>query len=120
MRISIDQPATFKKRRVTSSFGLRRASKPSCRRGQPSLSVRRMPAGLRRTLSDGWPRLHEGFEALRRPKLLVTLLFLNVAGWSIEILMYWAYGRAFGLSLPAGAYVSIAVVVSLVTTIPVT
>ena len=48
------------------------------------------------------------------------LLMLNVAGWCIEIGMYWAYGHAFNLDVPLGAYVSVAVVVALVTTFPIT
>src|SRR5205823_6584618 len=61
--------------------------------------LQKLPRGLQRVLRGAWPRLHEGFEALRRPDLLAILVFLNIAGWSVEILMYWASGRAFGLSI---------------------
>ena len=80
----------------------------------------RLPLRFHRALRQTWPRVRDGFEALRRPKLLATLVLLNIAGWSVEIAMYWAYGRAFNQNLPFGAWVSIAVVVSIVTTFPVT
>jgi glycosyltransferase 2 family protein len=80
----------------------------------------RLPLRFHRSMRQAWPRIRDGFEALRRPELLATLVLLNLAGWSIEIAMYWAYGRAFNLDLSPGACVAIAVVVSIVTTFPVT
>jgi uncharacterized membrane protein YbhN (UPF0104 family) len=52
--------------------------------------------------------------------LLAGLLLLNLFGWLFEVTMYWAYGNAFNLDVPFGAFVSVAVVVALVTTFPVT
>ena len=82
--------------------------------------LRRLPRRVFALLEEHWPRLHAGFEAVRRPRLLFTLLALNLVGWGIEIGMYWAYGNAFNLDVPFGAYVSVTVVVALVTTFPIT
>ena len=82
--------------------------------------LRRLPEGVEDFLHDQWPRMYGGFEAVRRPRLLATLLVLNVVGWLFEVSMYGAYGQAFNLDVPVGAYVSVAVVVALVTTFPIT
>src|SRR5262249_31679285 len=37
-----------------------------------------------------------------------------------DILIYWAFGQAFRLDLPLGAYLSVTVVVALVTIFPIT
>lgn len=67
-----------------------------------------------------WPRFHAGLEVIRRPRLLAGTLLLNLVGWGEDILMIWLYALAFHLSLPFGAYVSVAVAVALITTFPVT
>jgi uncharacterized membrane protein YbhN (UPF0104 family) len=82
--------------------------------------LRRLPRAVQHILERYWPPIFEGFEAVRRPRLLLSLLALNVVGWCVEIAMYWAYGHAFNLDVPIGAYVSVAVVIALVTTFPVT
>lgn len=82
--------------------------------------LRHMPRRAYRVLEEHWPRIHEGFEAVRRPRLLASLIVLNIIGWTMEIAMYWAYGQAFNLDVPLGAYVSVAVVISVVTTFPIT
>ena len=82
--------------------------------------LRRLPRPLFAFLEEHWPRLHDGFEAVRRPKLLLALLLLNVAGWTVDIAIYWVYGQAFNLDVPLGAYVSVAVVTALITTFPIT
>ena len=38
----------------------------------------------------------------------------------MEVLTFWAFGHAFSLGLPLGAYVSVTVAVSLVRTFPIT
>jgi uncharacterized protein (TIRG00374 family) len=82
--------------------------------------LRHLPDGFENSLRYQWPGIHGGFEAVRRPRLLSALLLLNVVGWLFEVSMYWAYGHAFNLDVPLGAYVSVAVVVALVTTFPIT
>lgn len=82
--------------------------------------LRILPHSFQELLREQWPRIHRGFEAVRRPRLLSVMLLLNVIGWLFEVSMYWAYGQAFNLDVPAGAYVSVAVVVALVTTFPIT
>jgi uncharacterized protein (TIRG00374 family) len=80
----------------------------------------RLPDRVMAVLREQWPRIHGGFEAVRRPRMLSGLLVLNLIGWLFEVSMYWAYGHAFNLDVPFGAYVSVAVVVALVTTFPIT
>jgi uncharacterized protein (TIRG00374 family) len=82
--------------------------------------LRRLPGSIYRALTQHWPRLHDGFEAIRRPRLLVILLLLNVAGWVVDIAIEYAYGHAFNLDVPLGAYISVTVVLSLITTFPIT
>src|SRR5581483_6881755 len=57
--------------------------------------LNRLPSGLHQGLTEHWPRLHDGFEAIRRPRLLLILLLLNVAGWVVDIAIEYAYGHAF-------------------------
>jgi uncharacterized membrane protein YbhN (UPF0104 family) len=88
---------------------------------QPRWSwLKRLPSGVEAFVHAQWPRIYSGFEAVRRPRMLSTLLALNTVGWLFEIAMYWAYGHAFNLDVPIGAYVSVAVAVALVTTFPIT
>ena len=74
----------------------------------------------RRVLGDAWPRVRDGLEAIRNERVLALALGLTVVGYGIEVLTFWAFGRAFGLGLPLSAYVSVTVGVSLVRTFPVT
>ncbi len=77
---------------------------------------RRMQAGIERH----WPRFREGLEVMRRPKLLAIEVALNLFGWLVDILIFWAFGRAFNLQLPLGAYISVTVVVAIITVFPIT
>ena len=82
--------------------------------------LRRLPPGLYDTLEGLWPRLHEGFEAIRRPRLLGILVALGLFGWTVDIAINWSYGNAFGLDLGFGAYVSVTLALAIITTFPVT
>jgi uncharacterized protein (TIRG00374 family) len=80
----------------------------------------RLPRRLYEGLEHQWPRLHDGFEVIRRPRLLLVALVLNLVGWAIDIVIYWSYGQAFNLQLPFAAYLSVTVVVALITVFPIT
>lgn len=82
--------------------------------------LRRLPHGIFRGLEIHWPRFHDGFEVIRRPGMFAGLLVLNVFGWTVDILINWSYGSAFNLGVPFSAYVSVAVVLAVITTVPIT
>jgi uncharacterized membrane protein YbhN (UPF0104 family) len=48
------------------------------------------------------------------------VLALTLVGYFVEVLTFWAFGRAFGLRLPFSAYLSATVAVSIVRTFPIT
>lgn len=62
----------------------------------------------------------KGLEVIRRPRLLAVELAFNLFGWLLDILIFWAFGRAFNLHLPVAAYVSVTVVIGLITIFPIT
>lgn len=80
----------------------------------------RLPRRLYGVLEHQWPRFTEGLEMIRRPRLLTIAILLNLFGWGIDLLIYWSYGEAFGLDLPFAAYLSVTVVVALITVFPIT
>ncbi|MEO6398573.1 MAG: lysylphosphatidylglycerol synthase transmembrane domain-containing protein [Tepidiformaceae bacterium] len=80
----------------------------------------RMPKRMRGGIESQWPRFREGLEVMRRPKLLAIEIALNLFGWFVDILIYWSFGRAFNLHLPLAAFVSVTVVVAIITTFPIT
>ena len=82
--------------------------------------LRRLPRRLYAVLERHWPRFADGLEAIRRPHLLATQILLNLFGWAVDLLIFWAYGQAFGLDLPLAAYLSVTVVIALITVFPVT
>jgi uncharacterized membrane protein YbhN (UPF0104 family) len=71
-------------------------------------------------LREHWPRIHEGFEVVRNPRLLGQAVGLNLVGWAEDIFILWLFGQAFQLDVPFGAYVSLSVAVAVVTTFPIT
>ncbi|MEP6871981.1 MAG: lysylphosphatidylglycerol synthase transmembrane domain-containing protein [Anaerolineaceae bacterium] len=80
----------------------------------------RLPRRMRGGIESHWPRFREGLEVMRRPKLLAIEVALNLFGWLVDILIFWAFGRAFHLHLPLAAYVSVTVVVAIITVFPIT
>lgn len=80
----------------------------------------RLPYRARDVLERYWPRVREGLEVIRRPRLLAIEILLNIVGWCIDVFIFWSYGQAFHLHVPLTAYVSVAVIVAFLTTIPVT
>lgn len=82
----------------------------------PWRSLGLLPERARGVLGDAWPRLRDGLEAVRNEHVLALALALTVVGYGIEVLTFWAFGRAFALGLPLSAYVSVTVAVSLVRT----
>ena len=71
-------------------------------------------------LREHWPRIHEGFEVIRNPRLLGQAVGLNLFGWAEDIFIVWLFGQAFQLDVPIGAYVSLSVAVAVITTFPIT
>jgi uncharacterized membrane protein YbhN (UPF0104 family) len=82
--------------------------------------LRRLPIGAGEQIRYHWPRLYAGFEAVRRPRLLIITIALNLVGWGLDILVIWLFGEAFHLSLPFVAYLTVAVAVAIVTVFPIT
>lgn len=84
----------------------------------------RLLARLPRRLGDGvqrhWPRFHEGLEVIRSPRLLSLEFAFNLVGWLLDILIFWAIGQALNLHLPLAAYVSVTVVIGILTIFPIT
>lgn len=79
-----------------------------------------LPRRFRASVDRHWPRIHEGFEVIRRPRLLALALAFNLFGWIVDILISWAFGRAFNLDVPLAAYVSVTVAIGLITIFPIT
>lgn len=82
--------------------------------------LRRLPHRTLDGLERYWPRVYEGFEVIRRPRLLAVAILLNLFGWGVDLSIFWAYGQAFHLHLPLAAYLAVTVVVALLTTFPIT
>ncbi len=82
--------------------------------------LRRLPHRVYTSLEQQWPRFHDGFEVIRRPRLFGILLLVGLVGWGIDLLINWSYGNAFNLSLPFSAYVSVTVALAVITTFPIT
>ena len=80
----------------------------------------RLPGRLQAGNRRHWPRIYEGFEVLRRPRLLAIALAFNLFGWIVDIAISWAFGRAFNLQLPLAAFVSVTVVIGIITIFPIT
>lgn len=79
-----------------------------------------LPRRAYAALDDIWPRLHDGFELIRQPRLLVLSIVLNLFGWFVDISILWAYGQAFHVDIPFAAYLSVTVAVAIITTFPIT
>ncbi|MBI2723670.1 MAG: flippase-like domain-containing protein [Chloroflexi bacterium] len=80
----------------------------------------RLPARARRLFDEHWPLFHDGLELIRRPQLLSLAIALNLFGWMVDLTILWAYGQAFQLHVPWGAYLSVTVAVAVITTFPIT
>jgi uncharacterized protein (TIRG00374 family) len=64
--------------------------------------------------------LHDGFELVRQPRLLVLAVLLNLFGWFVDITILWTYGQAFHVNIPFAAYLAVTVAVAIITTFPIT
>lgn len=82
--------------------------------------MQRLPRPVHNVLAHQWPRFHDGFEVIRRPRLLSLLLVVNLLGWGIDLVINWSYGNAFNLDLPFAGYLSVTLVLAIITTIPIT
>jgi uncharacterized protein (TIRG00374 family) len=81
---------------------------------------RALPQRAYDALCEIWPRLHDGFELVRQPRLLVLAVLLNLFGWFVDISILWTYGQAFHVNIPFAAYLSVTVAVAIITTFPIT
>ena len=79
-----------------------------------------LPGPAYRAVENLWPRLHDGFELVRNPRLLVVAILINFFGWGVDVTILWSYGHAFGLDIPFAAYISLACAVAIITTFPIT
>ena len=79
-----------------------------------------LPRRAYNALDHIWPRMHDGFELVRQPRLLVLAIILNLFGWFVDITILWAYGQAFHVDIPFAAYLSVTVAVAIITTFPIT
>ena len=82
--------------------------------------LRRLPRRARAVVDHVWPRAYDGLELIRRPRLLGLAIVLNLFGWMVDLAILWAYGQAFHLHVPWGAYLSVTVAVAIITTFPIT
>lgn len=82
--------------------------------------IERLPLRARGGLGHVWPRVHDGLEMIRQPRLLVAAIVLNLFGWLVDLTILWAYGQAFHLHVPWGAYLGVTVAVAVITTFPIT
>ncbi|HYM14845.1 MAG TPA: lysylphosphatidylglycerol synthase transmembrane domain-containing protein [Dehalococcoidia bacterium] len=80
----------------------------------------RLPHAVAGGVERYWPRVHDGLEVIRRPRLLAIAILLNLFGWGVDLLILWAYGQTFHLHIPLAAYLSVTVVVAMLTTFPIT
>lgn len=82
-------------------------------------TMHRLPNRLQAFLEGQWPRFHDGLEVIRRPRLLAVLLLMGIFGWGVDLVINWSYGNAFNLDVPFSAYVSITVLLAVITTFPI-
>lgn len=82
--------------------------------------LRPLPQRLRDSLSELWPRFLDGLETMRNYGLLAKAIALNFASWSVQAVMFWMFGLAFGLDLSFGAYMVIMIAAYMVVTFPLT
>jgi uncharacterized protein (TIRG00374 family) len=82
--------------------------------------IHALPHRVGESLERYWPRVRDGLEVIRRPRLLAVAILLNLFGWGVDLLILWAYGQTFHLDLPLAAYLSITVVVAMLTVFPIT
>lgn len=79
-----------------------------------------LPEAARRWLEGVWPRFLDGLQTMREPSLLARALALNLAGWLIAVLSFWAFGLAFDLELGLAEYTVIMIAANLVVAAPLT
>lgn len=83
-------------------------------------AFRLLPRRAYDAVAATWPKVHDGFELVRQPRLLALAVLLNLFGWGVDIAILWTYGQAFHVNIPLAAYVSVTVAVAIITTFPIT
>jgi uncharacterized protein (TIRG00374 family) len=89
------------------------AYSPERARGWLLTFLRWLPTGIEHKIEGLLDNFLLGLRSLRRPSILVTASFLSIASWSVETLMYWMVGQAFGLHVGFQVYFLIAAAANL-------
>ena len=83
-------------------------------------SLNLLPRRAHSSVVAHWPRVRDGLELMRDGRLLSIVVASNFIGWALDILIFWAFGHAFHLEISIAAFLSVTVVVGLITTFPIT
>jgi uncharacterized protein (TIRG00374 family) len=83
-------------------------------------ALRALPTRVQAAVRRRWPRVREGLELIRNPRLLLVAFALNIFGWLVDVAIIWSYGQAFHLDVSIGAYLSVTVAVAIITIFPIT
>ena len=83
-------------------------------------ALRVLPARVQAAVRKRWPRVREGLELIRNPRLLLVAFALNIFGWLVDLAIIWSYGQAFHLNVSIGAYLSVTVALAIITVFPIT
>jgi uncharacterized protein (TIRG00374 family) len=89
------------------------AFSPERARGWLLKFLRWLPTGIEHRVENLMDNFLSGLTALRQPSVLISAGGLSIASWSVETLMYWVVGRAFGLDVGLHVYFLIAAAANL-------
>lgn len=74
----------------------------------------------RQTIARAVPEFFEGLVAMREPKRTLRVIAVSFPAWLAEGVMYFFFGRAFGLDLAFDKFIVIMVTANLVVALPLT
>jgi uncharacterized protein (TIRG00374 family) len=74
----------------------------------------------RHTIARAVPEFLDGLVAMREPKRTMRVIAVSFPAWLAEALMYWFFGRAFGLDLAFDRFIVIMITANLVVALPIT
>ncbi len=77
-----------------------------------------LPAIIRRRLATVLPEFVSGMRVLGDRRLLARAIPLSYLPWSLEVVMFWLFGRAFGLHLRFDAYLLVTVTANVIVSLP--
>jgi hypothetical protein len=81
--------------------------------------ARHLPRWLRDQAAVLIPPFVDGLAALRDVRLAAQAMLISFPAWLIEVVVFWLFGRAFGLDLPFSAYLVIMIAANLVVSLPI-